>query len=118
MRYPIEETLKQPNGSFVRIEVEQISGSLEDMRALGEDKIVLDAAIQVYWGYGSVHTPYQLRKRLYADENGYYTYKKQKTPFFTRKPSDIEKEYEHWTKTPEGYSIPLNEPRLIKKNVF
>ena len=118
MRHPIEETLKQPDGSLVRIEVEQISSSLEDMRAIGEDKIVLDATIYVYGGWGSVHTPHTMRKRLYADEKGYYTYKKQKTPFFTRKPTDIEKEYEHWTKTPKGYSIPLNEPRLINKNVF
>ena len=118
MYYPIEETIKQPNGSLVCICVEQISSSLEDMRSIGEDKIVLDAKIYVYWSYGSVHVPYTVHKRLYADEIGYYTYKAQKKPFFTRKPVDIEQEYEHWTKTRAGYSIPLNEPRLIKKNVF
>ena len=32
---------------------------------------------------------------------------------------DVEKEYENWNKKPKGgYSVPLNEPRLITKNVF
>ena len=55
---------------------------------------------------------------MYWDDKGFYTYAKQKVPFYYWKPQNIEEDYENWTKDKNGYHIPLNEPRKLKKNVF
>ena len=112
------ETMVQPNGSYVRIELTNIN-FLADLRINDENaKESYEAKIYVYWPYGSYHSPYHMSKRMYGDERGLYTYKKQKEPIYFWKPQNVEEDYEHWQKGKGGYYLPLNEPRKLKKNYF
>ena len=112
------ETMEQPNGSIVTIDVEQIDGYTDDELEKFGEKHRLYATIHVDYGYGSFHSNRQFNKTLYSDKLGIYTYKKQKKPFYYWKPQNIEEDYKHWSKNNDGYSIPLNEPRKLKKNIF
>ena len=112
------ETMIQPNGSYVQIELENIN-YLADLRTFNEKaKETYYAKIYVYRPYGSYNSPYTIEKYLYGDERGLYTYQKQKEPIYFWKPQKIEDDYEHWTKDKKGYNIPLNEPRKLKKKCF
>lgn len=112
------ETMIQPNGSYVRIELANIN-FLADLQTFDANaKESYYARIRVYWDFGSYHSPYTITKTLYGDERGLYTYKKQKNPIYYWKPQNIEEDYEHWHKDKNGYVIPLNEPRKLKKRYF
>lgn len=108
----------QPNGAIITLRLQQIDGyTEEDLVRLNEKHRFL-TAIYIDYGYGSYRSSLQHTKTLYGDALGLYTYKKQKVPFYRWKVENIEEEYENWTKTPTGYSVPINEPRKIKKNYF
>lgn len=113
------ETMKQPNGSTVTIDIEQIDGySGDELEKYGE-KHRFYAEIAVDFGYGSFHCPRHNTKTLYSDKLGYYTYKKQKIPFYYHKSQNIKEDYDNCIKNKDSsYSIPLNEPRKLKKNIF
>lgn len=108
----------QPNGSYVDIELSNIN-YLSDLRAFDVNaKESYYASIRVYWPYGSHHCGRDMSKTMYGDERGLYTYKNQKEPIYFWKSQNIEEDYENWTKDKNGYHIPLNEPRKLKKNYF
>ena len=116
---------KQPNNRLVTVDIYGESMSCYSDEEYEKDSTlrgIMKADIFVEVGsYGDVfHRSYSINdKTLYFDNKGIYTYKRQKDPFFYWKVRDVEKEYENWTKKPKGgYSVPLNEPRLITKNVF
>lgn len=116
---------KQPNNRLVTLDIYGESMSCysdEDYEKDSTLRGIMKADIFVEVGsYGDVfHRSYSIdNKTLYFDNKGIYTYKSQKEPFIYWKVRDVEKEYENWTKSPKrGYQIPLNEPRLITKNVF
>lgn len=113
------ESMKQPNGSIVTIDIEQLDGYSDDELEKYGGKHRFYAEICVDFGYGCFPPPKYYTKTLYSDKLGYYTYKKQKTPFYYHKPQNIEEDYDNCIKNTNGmYSIPLNEPRNLKKNVF
>ena len=116
---------KQPNNRFVTIDLyaESMSCySVEDYEKDSTLRGIMKSDIFVEVGsYGDAfHHSYSINdKTLYFDIKGIYTYKRQKEPFFYWKVRDVEKEYENWVKESKGgYSVPLNEPRLVTKNVF
>ena len=80
--------------------------------------VLVQASIYIHFGYYSYRCPREITKTLYWDDKGFYTYAKQKVPFYYWKPQNIEEDYKNWTKDKNGYHIPLNEPRKLKKNVF
>ena len=116
---------KQPNNRLVTVDIYGESMSCYSDEEYEKDSTlrgIMKADIFVEVGsYGDVfHRSYSIdNKTLYFDNKGIYTYKRQKEPFFYWKVRDVEKEYANWNKKPKGgYSVPLNEPRLITKNVF
>lgn len=114
---------RQPNGANVDITIYGESMSAYEEKDFLENpdlRGMLTANVLVYYDYDSSmwHTHRKFDKRFYFDNKGVYSYKNQKTPIFYWKVTNVEEEYKHWHKTPEGYSIPLNEPRLLKKNIF
>lgn len=112
------ETMKQPNGSIVTIYIEQIDGYTDDeIEKIGK-KHRLYASIHVDYGYGNFCNNRNFDRILYSDKLGLYTYTNQKTPFYYWKPQNIEEDYEHWSKNNDGYSLPINEPRKLKKDYF
>ena len=111
----------QPNGAYVTIDTYEESASAytkEDFQKNPELRGLVQASIYIHFGYYSYHCPREITKTLYWDDKGFYTYAKQKVPFYYWKPQNIEEDYKNWTKYKNGYHIPLNEPRKLKKNVF
>lgn len=112
------EEMQQPNGAFITIDIMQMDGfSEEDLKKLNE-KHRFHAEIYIDWGFNSHHVPREIKKTLYGDEKGLYTYKNQKIPFYFWKSQNIEEDYDNWIKTSKGYKIPLNQPRKLKKVIF
>lgn len=75
------ETMKQPNGSTVTIDIEQIDGYSDDELEKYGEKHRFYAELTVDFGYGSFHCPRHYTKTLYSDKLGYYTYKSRKSLF-------------------------------------
>lgn len=107
------EYMKQPNGAILTIDIQQLDGYTEDDLVRLNERHRFYSRIHVDYGWNSYRSNYQKEKTLYGDKEGLYTYKAQKKPFYKWKVDNIEDEYENWSKSTKGYSIPLNEPRKI-----
>ena len=111
----------QPNGVYITIDTCGESASAytkEDFQKNPELRGLVQASIYIHFGYGSYRCPREITKTLYWDDKGFYTYAKQKVPFYYWESQNIEEDYENWTKDKNGYHVPINEPRKLKKNIF
>ena len=111
----------QPYRAYITIDTWGESASAyskEDFQKNPKLRGLVQATIYIHFEYGSYHCARKIKKTLYWDDKGLYTYAKQKGQFYYWKPQNIEEDYEHWTKDKNGYHIPLNEPRKLKKDVF
>lgn len=115
---------KQPDGACITMYIH-----VDTMSCYSDEDFVKNPNLKGHFqadlfieigGYNSLYhrTFEEHNKKFYFDDKGIYTYKKQKVPFYYWEPQNFEEDYENWTKTKDGYSIPLNEPRLLKKNIF
>lgn len=117
---------KQPNGHRITMDIWGESMSCYSEEDYKKDPKLrgifkADLFIEVdYWG-DSFHRSYEHTDvTFWFDHKGIYKYRTQKEPFLYWKVQNVEEEYENWHKDDKTgyYSIPLNEPRLIKKNYF